>query len=83
VRRRGCRDRYAGLYRWHVVVIIVGDCVFDVVLETAAVRRFATIVDLHLMIGKNSCKRFSGAFAVILVAKSVPSPIDVGFCWEL
>jgi hypothetical protein len=79
VRSRSCRGRYAGLYGWHVVVVIIGDGGFDIVLETAAARRFATIVDLHFMVGKNPCKRFGGAFAIIFVAKSVPGAIDVGF----
>ena len=59
--------------------ITVGDGVFEVLSMTTTVRRFTTIVNLHFMVGQNSCKRFSGAFAVVFVAKSVSSPIDVGF----
>jgi hypothetical protein len=63
----------------HIIVIIIGDGVFKIVFETAAVRRFTSIVNLHFVVGQNPCKRFSGTFAVVFVAESVPSPIDVGF----
>ena len=77
VRSRGCRDRYARLHRRHFIILIIGNGVL--VVQAATVRGFTSIMDSHFMVGQNPCKSFSCAFTVILVAKSVTSPIDVGF----